>query len=803
MRKWNLTSNDPGCYSLAADIRFGPTDYPNDHIWELNLEGGEPPALALVTTYGLRARNMQLFPRFLEGDNALSNPADFSEPVTVRSFAPNYLSVRFSPFLGIDVVIEYWVPESHAIAGRLRVTNNRLSPRQVRVEWAAMLAPASEGQRMAAIELNAVTVLAGKTGGLCPVVFMTGGPAVSSGPFPALASDLTLSPGSARQLTWVQAALESPEASFSLAREIASRDWEAEFARIEVRNSAAVEIETGDSDWDAALALAQKTALGLFVGPGRHLPYPSFVFSRQRDHGFSPGGDGRDYNHLWNGQSALEAVFLTSLFLPDAPELAKGLLLNFLETQSRSGFVDWKPGLAGQRGRMMATPVLAQLAWQIYQADEDKQFLAQVFPGLMAFIQGWFGSDQDRDGDGLPEWSHAMQTGFEDHPTFSNWHAGAQGVDITKVESPALCAFLYHEIKLLLRMARILERSEPILALESLADNLKTAVETAWDETQACYHHWDRETHISPAGEILGERLGAGEIQLLRQFAQPVRVTCKIEAQAAQSRSAAITIHGVSASGRHRVEQISPDSIQWFMGAGSVTSERAYTGIEHITVGEVGEHDRTLVQIVDLDSLDQSLLLPLWAAIPPRHRAYEFLEKTVLDPEKFWKSHGLSACPFSDEEGSPKYEPGRNIHIHWNSLIGAGLLHYDYREQAAELVTRIMGAVIQSLKKRKSFYQYYDAETGAGKGERNALQGLAPIDLFMETVGVRVISATCVALSGKNPFPWPVTIRYRGLTIVREKKHTRISFPGGQAAIVRSSDPRIVQLSPTEPTPIE
>jgi hypothetical protein len=163
----------------------------------------------------------------------------------------------------------------------------------------------------------------------------------------------------------------------------------------------------------------------------------------------------------------------------------------------------------------------------------------------------------------------------------------------------------------------------------------------------------------------------------------------------------------------------------------------------------------------------------------------------------------LSACPFSDEEDSPNYEPGRNIHIHWNSLIGAGLLHYDYREQAAELVTRLMQAVIQSLKKRKSFYQYYDAKTGAGKGERNALQGLSPVGLFLETLGVRLISATCVALSGKNPFPWPVTIRYRGLTIVREKKHTRITFPGGQTAIVRSSDPRIVQLSPIEPTAIE
>lgn len=66
MRNWNLGPGDPLQLTIAADARLTPTDYTNDHIWELDLSGGDPSALALRTTFGLRARLMRLFPRFSE-----------------------------------------------------------------------------------------------------------------------------------------------------------------------------------------------------------------------------------------------------------------------------------------------------------------------------------------------------------------------------------------------------------------------------------------------------------------------------------------------------------------------------------------------------------------------------------------------------------------------------------------------------------------------------------------------------------------------------------------------------------------
>ena len=69
-----------------------------------------------------------------------------------------------------------------------------------------------------------------------------------------------------------------------------------------------IDVHTGDPDWDAAFALSQKTAFGLFFGSSQYLPNPCFVLTRQPDQGYSPRGDGSDYPHLWSGQSILGSL---------------------------------------------------------------------------------------------------------------------------------------------------------------------------------------------------------------------------------------------------------------------------------------------------------------------------------------------------------------------------------------------------------------------------------------------------------------------------------------------------------------
>ncbi len=789
---WNLSVNDPGAYIIAADARCAPTDYANDHIWELSLVGGEPPALAIQTTYGLRARNLRLFPRFVEGDSAVTDSENYADGPVVHRFFPNYLHVSCAPFTGIDVSLEYWVPESQVVTGRVKIKNSRLSARAICFEWGAMLSAASEGARMAAEEIEAVTVLCGQTDGLAPVLFMTGGPHFSSGPYPALAIDIDLPAGGERTFRWVLATNKDHETSFDQARLTATRAWDKEIARLDVLNEGLIDIETGDPDWDVAFALTQKSAFGLLCGPTDHLPQISFVASRQPNHGFSPNGDGSDHSHLWSGQTPLETYFLIGNLLPTAPKIAAGLLANFLATQEQNGFVDWKPGLGGQRGGVMSTPILAHLAWSIFKSTEDRQFLELIFPNLVKSVQAWFEPTQDRDEDGIPEWTHIMQSGLDEHPTFSPWHEWSQGADISQSENPALCALLYNEIQILIEMAHLLQHTGAVSALQASADKLIAAIEDSWDDSTSMYRVWDRETHLSPSREVIAEQFGPGEIFLQRTFEEPVRLLVSIKGFDATPRQVNLFIHGVGPAGQNRVERIPEERFTWRLRNSTVTTQKVFSQLESIEIRDIRPNDIVRVEVVDLSNQDYSLFLPLFAKIPSQERSEQIIQKAMLNPERFWRAFGIPLCPSLMNED--KAHPCANTNSLWSSLIGEGLLHYQYRKEAAELVTRLMNAIISNLKNHKSFAQNYNVETGAGVGERNSLQGIAPLSLFLETLGVRLISPRKVALEGTNPFPWPVTIRYRGLTVKRETEKTRVTFPGGQTAVVKRPDPHVVEL---------
>ncbi len=210
----------------------------------------------------------------------------------------------------------------------------------------------------------------------------------------------------------------------------------------------------------------------------------------------------------WNGQTPFDAYYLASV-LP-ASSAAMDLLKNFLAIQNEDGMIDGKPVSFGPAGRFLAAPILASLAWKFYEKSEDEKFLAQVFPKLLKFFWSWFSPDYDEDRDGLPQWKHILQTGFDDNPLFDAWHDWSLGVDITQVHSPALEAMLYHEAACLIKMAEQLERHDALTLLHEQAAKLRQSIESTWQPRTGLYHYRDRETGMSLAGKVLARQQGSG-----------------------------------------------------------------------------------------------------------------------------------------------------------------------------------------------------------------------------------------------------------------------------------------------------
>lgn len=791
MHDLNLTPDHPIYLPLAADARLSPTDYTNDQIWELNLGNSEPPAITFQTTFGLRARFCRIFPRFILNGQVISDPARFHQPVTIHQYYPNYIKLSFKPFPGVNVIHEYWVPSSHVIAGRTKMVNISHDACQIQIEWAEVLVPNPDGNRMSIQEIGLTTILSGETEDLSPVLFLYGGAQAGKSPFPSLYLSSIIPPRSEQVALWAHASLNDMTSSFELAKDVCSKNIDMEVAQISRVNSQRMEIQTGNQDWNTALYLGQTMVDQLFLQSTEACKAASFVGARNPDQGFSLHKIGSDYNHLWSGQSPLDTYYLTNFLLPTSPGLLKGLLDNFLATQAAQGEIDFKPGLGGQRSQLLATPLLGLVAWKYFEYTDDIEYIKSIFPKLLQFFYSWFTTAHDRDSDFVPEWDQIVQTGYEENPLFSHLKDSPAGIDISTVESPDLCSYLFQECQSLILIAKQLAKDKVTIKLKSIAETLNTMVEQSWSDEQACFLYRDRDSHKSPPMEHLGKLMGAGVIELHREFLYPVRPVIHIKSKIEGTRPVQIYIHGTSINDAHRVDHIPAYKVHWHLNSGYLTSEYVYKTIEQIEITGILPDDEVYIQTPNLHFIDQTLLLPIWAGIASEEKAKILINSTIMNKKKFLSPFGIrSRIDFQDLDEIPEEYP--TINLLWESMVLEGLIRNGERKKAAELFARTMKAIVHSLKTDMTFHKFYHSETGKPLGAKNTLTSVIPIGLLLNILGIKIVNSSKVEIVGSNPFPWPVTIKFRGLTVVQQEKKALLIFSDGQNITVDNDQPKII-----------
>ena len=791
MRIWNLGLKDPLNLSLAADARLTSTDYTNDQIWQITLQGGEPPAVCLQTTYGLRAQSMRFFPRFLHKGVVINDPVEFDQQPRIITLFPNYLRMTFWPFTGVEIKAEYWLPSSQTVSGRLTIRNHQVVKEEFTFEWVGLLRPIGEGEGMSVATIENTLVLQGKTEDLQPVCLFNTRAEAGRGPYPALSFDLELMPGTTRLLAWAVTSSTDNSRSFQTALQTLTRPWEAEIARIEILNhNQDLEILTGDEEWDAVLALAQNAAFNLFQSANQNLVFPSFILSRKPDDGYSPRRDGSDYTYLWDGQTALDSYYLSTLVLPGGRNLIEGLLMNFLATQAENGQIEWKPSLSGKVTRRMAQPVLATLAFEIDDGKEDHGWLSEIYPALLKFFQAWLSADHDRDQDGFPEWDHPLQTAIEDNPLYDRWQISSQGMEVQSLECPSLAAFLYREALNLEKIATRCGAENDIPWLKEKAAQLRDQVQATWNPHKSCFYFRDYATHQSSSGGLIVKMQGSGKRKLGRTYKIPQRLGLHFIKESDTTRSVTVRVTGLTPEGKI-TEELSPRRWAWLSGHGSSSSQNVFLKIDSIEVEGAENNDLLVVSRPDYLQEDISLLLPLWAGIPSEKQAESLVNNCLLP--RFFKPFGL--VDFPAEVTSTSAGDLARVSPLWNHLIGEGLIQYGFRTLAVDVFTRLMDAILPELRADYTFRQHYHPETGRALGERNHLRGLPPVSLFLQAAGIQRIGNNFIILHDFNGFPWPVTVKYHGMNITCMADRTDVTFPNGET--VKITSPGIHRVSLT------
>jgi hypothetical protein len=744
---------------------------------------------------------MRIFPSFGMGGPVISDPVAFATAPSLESILPSYLSLRFSPLVGLEVRAEVRVVDSHSLAGRVTLTNATDRFRPIRLGLHAVLVPMAGGQGLMAQSFSGATALAGKTGGVAPVVFLTGGAIEEPGLAAALLVRVDLAPGASRSFTWGEAALAAAEDSFERARLAAGRAWDGEVARLERTHDRWVEIRSGDPEWDTAFHLAQQSALASLVGPGPLSSRLSIVGERTPDRGFSPSGDGRDHSDGWDGPSALEAYTTLRQILWAAPEAAADVLRSFWDSQGAGGEIDSRPGPAGQRARLLCPPFLATLSLKVHQVLQDDAFLVDAFRALWLSFRAWTAPAHDRDGDGWPEWDHGG------HPPWSAfWGRGGPDVplDATVVEDPALAALLYREAVSLQTMAEILARADAVPELRARQQQLRGVLQRAWSPERRIFRRVERDTHRTSRGDPVARGRGPGARKAAQRLTHPARLSVRVATQGGETRQVRARIRGRVESGRVRVETLGPESFRWMWEEGGAVTQLVFASVESVEL--LGLPDGTTWEVsgLDLEREDLTLLLPLWAGMLDPQQADMVIRETLLAPERFRRPGGLSSVPKDDPDYSVVAgDPRGAINPALNLLLGEALVRYGFRQEAADLLRDLLRAALDSLRRDHALRQSYHQETGEGLGRRNDVRGLPPLSLFLDVLGVDLLSPDRVLLQGNSPFKRSVMLRWRGLTIDRGQSETRVQFADGRSAVVEGEQAVVVERvehdQPTDP----
>jgi hypothetical protein len=278
---------------------------------------------------------------------------------------------------------------------------------------------------------------------------------------------------------------------------------------------------------------------------------------------------------------------------------------------------------------------------------------------------------------------------------------------------------------------------------------------------------------------------GPGTKKAARRLTPPARLSVRVATQRGEGQSIRVRLRGRLESGRVRVETLAPDRFDWMWEEGAAVSELVFASLESVELLGVPEEAAWQVSGLDLEREDLTLLLPLWAGMVEPHQADEIIRQTLLEPNRFRGPGGLSSVPKDD----PEYrlaaaDPRGAVNPALNLMLGEALVRYGFRKEAAELLGSLLRNSLDSLRRDHAVRQAYHPESGEGLGRRNDVRGLPPLSLFLDVLGVGLLSPNRVLLEGRSPFEGRVVLRWRGLTVDRAQAETRVQFADGGSAVV-------------------
>ena len=763
----NFSASAPKAYILSMDGLSSTINPELDQVWSLNLGGADNHLLQIETTYGLQAKSMKLFPFMRINKDAILKSSPFSQPPQVKNYTPTTIRINFSLEIGLEIYFDCFIPEEQVLMGAVEFRNTWNEQADVQFDLASVLVPMEEGLTTHPQKIGVNHILVGRTGDICPVLFMSGAPKAVSNPYPALSKGLSLAPGETQSLTWVLVSKDSQETSFEKARTFSAANWQNIAAdRVRRHDAHTIHIKTGDSDWDAAFSLAQTIAQTHLGRREPNTQSPMFMKSRLPDHKL-------DECEL----TILEAFQLAQILLPAQVDTLSMLLETLLERINLETTGSSEDNLFFSSPKFNTCPMIAHLWRECLKIHPDDEQLQRVFPQIIAYFKARLPQKSNQLASEFPvfETPNQLQLHTGDFK-FDFWHRYGDGLDIQKVISPAIAAMLYREFSVIQKMAYQINDRKSGRHFGALRKAARDQILSCWQQEIKMFTYQDHTSQQISAREWIASGNIQQVIAIDREFSTAQRLQGHFFSDDENTKSCVISFEGIGESGKLLMEEIKIPAYRWIMGRAHVTTNFLFKELHTVIIEGLSAEDRYVLENVDLKQPDITCLLPIWSG-GAKNKTYESLIQNLGENlTKNW------------ENGIPETWQGTNdlpetmtvtVNVLWNTLVIEGLLRQGFQEEAMHILTKLMGTIINGLRDFAGFYPTYDSQSGQPIGLKNAVAGLPPLRLFLEIAGIKLFSPDRVALWGTNPFPWPITIQWQGLSLTKENINTRVTFPNG------------------------
>lgn len=768
--------------TLATDYHSAEVDLTDDQVWELSASG-DPPAVALRTSYALRSGGIRVFPQFTLQGITLTDPHTFAEPVQILERRTNYLLLECTPFNQFNVQLEFWVPSSRVLTGRFKLTNQGDTAMNPGVDWSVLLKPLDRGEPMAAVQMGVNTVLRGRSNNLYPVFFLTGGPEALASAHPALEVKMTLEPGASRKLSWALASLDSTEASFTLARQTTSLPWDVESVKTAMREkNTTIEITSDETGFGEILQESQIKAHQLLVtspAPPKRL---TFFTKRQPDSQNLPVPTRKQELISFSQINAYDAWMLSRILIPGDPIPLKEIIHSLIDIQQSDGSIPWTVSPSGTASTALTPPLLAGIVCDVQPFLQDSSWLNQVYPPLLRAFKSWFANHETR----LPVWENQLQAGVEQNPLFSNETGRGLGMNPHFIHSPSLDAMLFKECQALRKISQWLNVAEDENWLTKTSDLLSGALNSCWEDDQSTFTYHDTDSGLAYSPEKIHEFSREGVFKLVRNFKVPRRLNLSIPDQAGSTGVIRVKLMGWNGQ-EDRQEELQLRTRFSGQAGIQIVSSQLFTRLESIEITGMKPKTRLTLGLAGNNSEDISLLLPLWSGALLQERQSALIGNTLLP--RYLTASGLATFPL---DRVPEQENA--ISPFWNLMIVEGLLMANRRDLAAQVIDALMHAQMDQWQNNGYVSSNFGIKDHRSLGELDSLAGLPAIWPYLRAAGIEKILDKEIIVSGLNEHLPPFTVKYKGTSLMMNSDLTLIQTVKNEQIQIKEKGPYKIVL---------